>query len=102
MRNKIISNLEKIREEKKKQKKESLNSTPTPKNYLLKGNNISIIIKKSKNHIKLLNNNCINKISSLSDIAIEKYIKYNSGYELPETDSDNNSRNKKREKSRDS
>ena len=93
MRNKIISNLEKIREEKKKQKKESLNSTPTPKNYLLKSNNISIIIKKSKNHIKLLNNNCINKISSLSDIAIEKYIKYNSGYELPETDSDNDSRN---------
>ena len=93
MRNKIISNLEKIREEKKKQKNESLNSTPTPKNYLLKGNNISIIIKKSKNHIKLLNNNCINKISSLSDIAIEKYIKYNSGYELPETDSDNDSRN---------
>lgn len=93
MRNKIISNLEKIREEKKKQKKESLNSTPTPKNYLLKGNNISIIIKKSKNHIKLLNNNCINKISSLSNIAIEKYIKYNSGYELPETDSDNDSRN---------
>ncbi len=93
MRNKIISNLEKIREEKKKQKKESLNSTPTPKNYLLKSNNISIIIKKSKNHIKLLNNNCINKISSLSDITIEKYIKYNSGYELPETDSDNDSRN---------
>lgn len=93
MRNKIISNLEKIREEKKKQKKESLNSTPTPKNYLVKSNNISIIIKKSKNHIKLLNNNCINKISSLSNIAIEKYIKYNSGYELPETDSDNDSRN---------
>ncbi len=46
MRNKIISNLEKIREEKKKQKNESLNSTPTPKNYLLKSNNISIIILK--------------------------------------------------------
>ena len=73
-------------------KKESL-LVKTPDNSVHPKNNIFFIkIKKTKIRIKLLNNKSLNKISKLSNITKDKYIKFKTGYEISDTDSDTDSK----------
>jgi len=58
-----------------------------------KTKNTFIIFKKSKIHIKLLNNKSLSKISSLMNTPREKNIYFKSRYESSDTDSDNDSKN---------
>ena len=73
-------------------KKESL-IVNTPDNSIHPKNNIFFIkIKKTKIRIKIYNNKSLNKISTLSKIKLEKYIKFKTGFELSDTDSDTDSK----------
>ena len=93
MKNKNISKLEKNNEIMEKEKQKSLDKLFIYRNILQTNKNVFAKIKKSKNHIKLLNNDSFYKISLLSNIPIEKMIKFKNSYELSDTDSDNESKN---------
>ncbi len=58
-----------------------------------KTKNTFIIFKKSKVHIKLLNNKSLSKISSLMNTPREKNIYFKSRNDLSDTDSDTESKN---------
>jgi len=94
MKNKNNTNLEKNNEIMETQGKEDLSEISKSSKILQNSNNIFIIFKRSKIHIKLLNRNSLQQISSLLNIkSLEKFIKLKSGPELSDTDSDNDSKN---------
>jgi hypothetical protein len=89
MKNKNNTNLEKNNEIMDTINPDNLNTISIHSKILQTSDNIFITFKKTKIRIKLLNFKSLQKISSLlNNIPLEKNIKFKSGFELTDTESD--------------